>query len=153
MNRPVFAADNQIDLQALSHALGLAVGERAELVDTDAKTGEYRVFYVALEAGSDGGVRLAIELHRQTPQLKHWLFELLAITLGAPSANGLCAMDAFESDATISLAGFPSLLPSLAQMIADIKQGIRPENKLLRPFFSRAAYVRWIESKSSEGAL
>ena len=139
-----------MNLQALSEALNLPVGTHAELADADPQTGDYRVFYIGLEKTDSGGARFVLELHRQTPQLQLWLFEAISITLGAADANGLCTIEAFQSDAPISPAGLPSFIQALAHITEALKQQKRPDDGLLRPFLSRSSYVRWVESRSRE---
>lgn len=131
---------------ALAPTLGLAVGERAERVDFDPYTGDYRVFSLALAVTPSGGETLALELHRHAPGLERRIFPVLSLTVSAPDALGKCAVEALQSDAGLDACALAQWMPSLATIAAALKDGQRPGDRVLQPFLSKRAQVLWAQA-------
>ena len=143
MSSPTPTPVERIDLDALCAALHLDRGEHVELVDADINTGDYRVYHIGRERTDCDGLRLLVELHRQSSDLTHCLFELLELTLSTPDSQGICRIQQIESEAAITTSDLPALLPALTAIAEALHQQQRPQDWLLRPFMTRAANHLW----------
>jgi hypothetical protein len=143
--------NGKIDRTAFAISLNLALGERAELVDVNPATGDYRVFHVGIVT-APAGETLMFELHRQGPGFTRRVFNVLSLTLGHADADGLSTVEAFTCDAGARMDDLPSMLPMLARIISDLQQRKRPQDTLLLPFLSDVSQKLWAQ-KLPEGVV
>ena len=132
-----------IDWSAFKAALGLASAERVELADFDPRSGDYRVFHLALNATAEGRHTLHLELHRQAPGFRRRIFPLFLLSLSAVNDRGLCNIELYHCDAILEATELARALPLLAGIGAALREGERPRDELLKPFMSRSAQVLW----------
>lgn len=149
--QPSVFCRGQIDPLALADTLNLAVGERAEMVDVDPASGDYRVFHLGAAATPSGGETLTFELHRQGPGFERRLFNVLSLTLGARGPDGACPVEAFACDAGAGPEDLPHLLPRLARIASALQRRQRPEDALVLSFLSKPAQALWMQTLMGGG--
>jgi hypothetical protein len=145
--------DGFVNPDALAMQLNLSANEKAEFVDVDIATGDYRVFHISRRSRQDGSETLLFELHRQAPGLEHRIFKLLTLELGSVNSQGLRPIHAFRSHMSDNPAVLPGLLPELATIIRYVQQKKRPSDAWLLPFFSISAHILWSKPLGRRSAV
>lgn len=135
----------RIDVSMLTDTLRLAAGESVQKVDIDPVTGDYRVFHVGMSATPTGGQILSFELHRQGPGFERRIFNVLTLALAPGAEDGLSLVEAITSDAGLKLSELPHLLSCMAEIVAALKAGKRPQDFLMLPLLSKAGQVLWTQ--------
>jgi hypothetical protein len=142
---PSILHNGQIDSSALALTLNLAVGERAEMVDFNPVTGDYRAFHLNMAATPAGGEMLTFKLYRQGGGFERRVFSALSLTLGPSGADGLRPVEAFASELGAGVADLPQLLATLARIAAALQEDRRPEDKLVLSFLSAPSQTLWMQ--------
>jgi hypothetical protein len=127
----------------MGQLLDLAPGARLEVARVDVHRGDYRVIALALSSMDSGGELLTLELHREAPSMEHCLFPALWLTVGAPLANGSCAIDQCFSDGDVTVADMDRYWPYLTQIALALRHNQQPDDRLLLPFLSRRGQLLW----------
>ncbi len=141
-----------IDAEALSLTLNLLEGERAQMVDINAASGDYRAFYVGMECAQSGQQSLTFELHRSGPGMDRRLFNVLSFTFGACDVQGMCTLESFTCELGSGPSELPLMLPGLARIVAALQEGKRPDDALILAFLSKPTQILWAGNLVEGGA-